>query len=167
MWPTDRFRRKSGDAAPPPETPLVLVGRDGRRRVVHAADAAAHAAGLRIGMPVSKAQALVPGLVVHDAEPDADEMALERLALWALRRYAPIAAADPPDGLVIDTTGADHLHGGEVAMLTTLPSRSEGLASSNDCHEPRSLQRNIAGTIATPRACSMMAQSIDVEGTAE
>jgi protein ImuB len=35
-----------------------------------------------------------------------------------LRRYAPIVAADPPDGLVIDTTGADHLHGGEAAMLT-------------------------------------------------
>ncbi|RVD00775.1 DNA polymerase Y family protein, partial [Mesorhizobium sp. M7A.F.Ca.ET.027.02.1.1] len=123
MWPTDRFRRKSGDAAPPPETPLVLIGRDGRRRVVLATDAAAHAAGLRIGMPASKAQALVPGLIVHDAEPDADEMALERLALWALRRYAPIVAADPPDGLVIDTTGADHLHGGEAAMLTEMVER--------------------------------------------
>lgn len=123
MWPTDRFRRKSGDAAPPPETPLVLIGRDGRRRVVLAADAAARAAGLCIGMPASKAQALVPGLIVHDAEPDADEMALERLALWALRRYAPIAAADPPDGIVIDTTGADHLHGGEAAMLTEMVER--------------------------------------------
>ena len=123
MWPTDRFRRKSGDAAPPPESPLVLIGRDGRRRVVLAADGAARAAGLRLGMPASKAQALVPGLVVHDAEPEADEMALERLALWALRRYAPIAAADPPDGLVIDTTGADHLHGGEVAMLTEMVDR--------------------------------------------
>jgi protein ImuB len=123
MWPTDRFRRKSGDAAPPPETPLVLVGRDGRRRVVLAADAAAHGAGLRIGMPASKAQALVPGLIVHDAEPEADVDALERLALWALRRYAPIAAADPPDGIVIDTTGADHLHGGEAAMLTDIVER--------------------------------------------
>jgi protein ImuB len=123
MWPTDRFRRKSGDAAPPPETPLVLIGRDGRRRVVLAADAAARAAGLRIGMPAGKAQALVPGLIVHDAEPDADEIALERLALWALRRYAPIVAADPPDGLVIDTTGADHLHGGEAAMLTDMVER--------------------------------------------
>jgi protein ImuB len=112
-----------GDTAPSPETPLVLIGRDGRRRVVLAADTAAHAAGLRIGMPASKAHALVPGLIVHDAEPDADEMALERLALWALRRYAPIAAADPPDGLVIDTTGADHLHGGEVAMLTDMVDR--------------------------------------------
>jgi protein ImuB len=123
MWPTDRFRRKSGDAAPRPETPLVLIGRDGRRRVVLAADAAAQTAGLRIGMPASKAQALVPGLIVHDAEPDADEIALERLALWVLRRYAPIVSADPPDGLVIDTTGADHLHGGEAAMLTEMVDR--------------------------------------------
>jgi protein ImuB len=123
MWPTDRFRRKSGGAAPPPETPLVLVGRDERRRVVLAADAAAHSAGLRIGMPASKAQALVPGLIVHDAEPEADVDALERLALWALRRYAPIVAADAPDGLVIDTTGADHLHGGEAAMLADMVER--------------------------------------------
>ncbi|WP_454010761.1 Y-family DNA polymerase [Aquamicrobium terrae] len=123
MWPTDRFRRKSGDAAPPPEAPLVLVGRDGRRRVVLATDAAAQTASLRIGMPASKAQALVPGLIVHDAEPEADVDALERLALWALRRYAPIVAADPPDGLVIDTTGADHLHGGEVAMLGEMVQR--------------------------------------------
>ncbi|MER9876753.1 DNA polymerase Y family protein [Mesorhizobium sp. M0195] len=123
MWPTDRFRRKSGDAAPPPETPLVLIGRDGRRRVVLAADAAAHGAGLRIGMPASKAQALVQGLIVHDAEPEADVDALERLALWALRRYAPIVAADAPDGIVIDTTGADHLHGGEAAMLAEMVDR--------------------------------------------
>ena len=64
-WPTDRLRRKPGAAAPPPEMPLVLVGREGRRRVVLAADAAALRAGLRVGMPATKAQALVAGLVVH------------------------------------------------------------------------------------------------------
>ncbi|HEY9212008.1 MAG TPA: DNA polymerase Y family protein, partial [Ancylobacter sp.] len=117
-WPTDRLRRKSGDAAPPSEVPLVLIGRDGRRRVVHAADLAALRAGLRIGMPVTKAQALVPGLAVVDADPRADADGLERLALWALQRISPIVAADPPDGLVIDSTGADHLHGGEATMLT-------------------------------------------------
>ncbi|OYR25900.1 DNA polymerase IV Pol IV domain protein, partial [Brucella grignonensis] len=31
--------------------------------------------------------------------------------------------ADPPDGLVIDTTGADHLHGGEDVMLSTIVQR--------------------------------------------
>jgi protein ImuB len=112
-----------GDAAPQPDAPLILVGRDGRRRVVLAADAAAQRAGLRIGMPASKAQALVPNLVVRDAEPDADREALDRLALWALRRYAPIIAVDPPHGLVIDATGATHLHGGESAMLTDMVER--------------------------------------------
>ncbi len=112
-----------GDAAPQPDAPLILVGRDGRRRVVLAADAAAQRAGLRIGMPASKAQALVPNLVVRDAEPDADREALDRLALWALRRYAPIVASDPPAGLVVDATGAAHLHGGEQTMLTDMVER--------------------------------------------
>ena len=100
------MRRNLGDAAPPVETPLVLVGREGRRRVVLAADAAALRAGLRVGMAATKAQALVSNLIVMDAEPEADAQALDRLAIWALQRYAPIVAADPPDGLVIDTTGA-------------------------------------------------------------
>ena len=88
-----------------------------------AADAAAQRAGLRLGMPVTKAQALVPGLIVNTANPAADAEALDRLALWALRLYAPIVAADPPDGLVIDTTGAAHLHGGEDAMVTAMIAR--------------------------------------------
>ncbi|OHV22683.1 DNA polymerase Y family protein [Rhizobium sp. RMa-01] len=123
MWSTDRLRRKLGDASPPPETPLVLIGRQQRRRSVVAVDRAAEAAGLRVGMPATKAQALVSGLVVMDADPAADLEALERLVLWALQRYAPIVAADPPDGLVIDTTGADHLHGGEELMLSGMVNR--------------------------------------------
>ncbi|WIM12478.1 MAG: DNA polymerase IV-like protein ImuB [Enhydrobacter sp.] len=91
--------------------------------MVLAADAAAHAAGLRVGMPVTKAQVLVPGLIIQDADPAADAEALERLAVWILQRFAPIAAADPPDGIVIDSTGADHLHGGEPAMLDALIGR--------------------------------------------
>ncbi len=74
-------------------------------------------------MPVTKAQALVPGLVVLDADPGADAEGLDRLALWALQRISPVVAPDPPDGLVIDTTGADHLHGGEAAMLTSIVQR--------------------------------------------
>ncbi|TPJ37172.1 DUF6504 family protein [Mesorhizobium sp. B2-8-3] len=121
-WPTDRVRRKAGNAAPPAEAPLVLIGRDKSRRVVLAADAAALAAGLRPGMPVTKAQALVPGLAIQDADPQADAEALERLAVWMLR-FAPIVAPDPPGGIVIDTTGADHLHGGEAAMLEGMVGR--------------------------------------------
>jgi protein ImuB len=91
--------------------------------VITAADAAARALGLYVGMPATQAQALVAGLVMQDAAPLEDMAALDRLALWALQRFTPIVATDPPDGLVMDTTGADHLHGGEAAMLAGLIDR--------------------------------------------
>jgi protein ImuB len=46
-----------------------------------------------------------------------------------LQRVSPIVAADPPDGLVIDSTGADHLQGGEAAMLETLMGRLSGVTA--------------------------------------
>jgi len=123
-WPTDRLRRKMGAAAPDAAVPLVLVGQTGRRQEVKAANVAAVWAGLRVGMPATKAQALVKELVIHHADPVADAEALERLAVWALR-YSPVVAVDDPDGIVIDATGASHLHGGENAMLTDVISRLE------------------------------------------
>lgn len=68
-------------------------------------------------MPLAQAQALVNGLIIHAAEPHTDAAALERLAQWALKNYSPVVAADPPDGLVMDVTGAAHLHGGESNLL--------------------------------------------------
>ncbi len=122
-WPIDRLRRRLGSSAPPPETPLVLVGRDRRRRVVTAANAAARDLGLQPGMAATQAHALVPGLLTFDADPKEDAAALERLALWALKLYAPVVATDPPDGLMIDASGAAHLHGGESTMLANLVGR--------------------------------------------
>lgn len=112
-------------------------------------DAAARNAGVRIGMPASKAQVLVPGLVNLEMKPIEDVAALERLALWALR-YAPLVAPDPPDGLIIDTSGADHLHGGEEAMLKSLVSRMEesGIAARAavaDAWGDRPCRRSIPG----------------------
>ena len=94
-----------------------MIHREGAKRVVLAVDAAARLAGLRVGMPIAKAQVLVAGLAMRDADPVADAAALERLAVWMLQRFAPVVAADPPDGIVIASTGADHLHGGEQGML--------------------------------------------------
>ncbi len=122
-WSIDRFRRMAGDAAPPPDAPLVLIVRDGSRRLVQAGNAAAFAAGLRVGMPATKAQALVPGLLGEEADLAADARELERLAIWLHQRVAPMVAPDPPAGIVIDTTGADHLHGGEGDMLEAIVGR--------------------------------------------
>jgi len=77
-------------------------------------------------MDATKAQILVPGVVLHEAEPIEDQAALIRLSVWALQRYAPIVAPDSPDGLVIDATGCAHLHGGEAAMLADLRTRLAG-----------------------------------------
>jgi protein ImuB len=49
---------------------------------------------------------------------------LTKLAEKCLR-YAPLAAADPPDGLWIDVTGSTHLHGGETRLLRDLVQRLE------------------------------------------
>lgn len=122
-WPTDRLIRTLGASAPPPDTPLVLVGRDGRKRLILACNAAARAEGVTPGMAVAKAQALVAGLDVRDADPAGDDAALERLAIWALRRYSPIVAADPPDGLRLDMAGASHLLGGEDGFVADLSRR--------------------------------------------
>jgi protein ImuB len=58
-----------------------------------------------------------------DADPLADASALERITLWALSQYSPIVAVDAPDGIVMDTEGADHLQGGEELMLSGIANR--------------------------------------------
>lgn len=103
----------------------MVAARDGPRRLIVAADRAAQAAGLQPGMTVAHAQAMVPGLLVAAADPDGDAAALQRLARWCLR-YAPVAAADPPDGVVIDITGCAPLFGGEAALLADLAARLDG-----------------------------------------
>lgn len=58
-----------------------------------------------------------------DADPVADAVALERITLWALTQYSPIVAIDAPDGIVMDTEGADHLQGGEEPLLIGIANR--------------------------------------------
>ncbi|MBO0902413.1 Y-family DNA polymerase [Jiella sonneratiae] len=132
-FPTDRLRRlrhaRSAGQAPDgmdagaADLPLVLFGREKNRRVVTAADAAARAGGLRVGMAAARATAAVARLEAEEHDPAADAEALVRLAVWILERFSPIVAVDGTDGIVLDSTGADHLHGGEAAMLQTLVRR--------------------------------------------
>jgi protein ImuB len=87
-----------------------------------AADEVALRQGLRPGMPLAKAQVLVPGLRIEDADPAGDIGALERLAFWALR-YSPVVAADTPDGIILDIEGAAHLLGGNEGFARNLHDR--------------------------------------------
>jgi protein ImuB len=104
---------RSGEELKPP---LLLSRRAGNRLLVSAASPEARALGLHPGMAVSQARALVPGLDIRDDDPAADSDLLQRLALFAARRWTPRAAVSPPDGLFLDLGGVAHLFGGEERM---------------------------------------------------
>jgi protein ImuB len=111
---TDRLRRIFKDL--PAGQPLATWTTTGNRRLLAAVDQAAVAQGLHAGQQLADAQAIFPALMLLPAEPVADAAALHALALWG-RRYTPLSAMDPPEGLVLDITGCAHLLGGEAALL--------------------------------------------------
>lgn len=100
--------------------PLALIAETAHGPRIAAVNRAGAEAGVREGVMLADARALCPGLVVHPADPAGDLAFLEHLALWA-QRWGPSSALDlsggRPDGLVVDTSGAAHLFGGEAALL--------------------------------------------------
>jgi len=92
------------------------------RRIVARACERAERAGVRAGMSVSHALALLPGgasgaaVRVEPFTPERDVASLEALAVWAIR-FAPFAAPDEPDGLLLDVTGCEPLYGGPRGLV--------------------------------------------------
>lgn len=86
--------------------------------------------GLRCGQLLTEARALVPDLVVYDADPVADEKALSKLSRWC-GRYTPWttpyteenSVENGLDGVFLDITGCAHLFGGEEALMQDLQIR--------------------------------------------
>ncbi|MDP2258782.1 MAG: DNA polymerase Y family protein [Caulobacter sp.] len=91
-------------------------------RRLYALNDAARAPGLFAGQKATDAAALVPELVTHEADPDADAAALEALCDWCVR-FSPAVAVDGRDGLFLDISGVSHLWAGEQAMADDLLAR--------------------------------------------
>ncbi|MBW8785706.1 MAG: DNA polymerase Y family protein [Novosphingobium sp.] len=114
----DRWRLAEGlapgEGADP--APLALIAETAHGPRIVAGNDAALAAGVRAATMLADARALCPALaaVPHDAAGDL--AFLESLAVWA-QRWGPWSALDPPDGVIVDVTGASHLFGGEAALL--------------------------------------------------
>ena len=133
MWATDRWQQlneslvsKSLVSKSLGAEPLALTD----RRLVYAANEAALGLGIHVGMPVSQAQAMLPGLRVETADPAGDVAALRRLAGWCVR-FSPLAAPCAPDSVWIDVTGCAHLYGGEERLVQAVMERlgEAGLAA--------------------------------------
>src|SRR5678816_1457838 len=92
--------------------PFVLALPDHGRMVITAANAHAQAQGVNVGMVVADARAIIPSLQVFDDEPERAGKLLKALAEWCIR-YTPLAAVDPPQGIILNASGCAHLWGGE------------------------------------------------------
>jgi protein ImuB len=120
-----------GSAAP---EPLAVAEKQGSRTRVMACNAAAAACGVRVGMPVSAAQALAAGLVVNTRDLGAEQESLSGLAAWA-GRFTPAVSLQPPTGLLLEIGSCLRLHRGLDQMLGKVLAGLEemGYASTHAC----------------------------------
>lgn len=117
-------RRASATGASPEDAPpLVLVEKVKGALRLAAVDRAAAAAGLSPGLTLADARARMPVLRTVPHRPDADAALLDRV-LEDFDRFTPMIALDPPNGLMLDVAGCDHLFGGEGGLARAVEARS-------------------------------------------
>jgi protein ImuB len=120
---TDRILRlRRRRKAPPLDVPLVVVGESKSALRIVALDDAAAALGLTLGTALAEARARYPLLEIAHEDATADAALLETLAEQC-RRWTPLVACEPPDGIFLDITGCAHLFGGEEGLLAGLRER--------------------------------------------
>lgn len=98
---------------------FVLRASSHGKIVITALNAIAEAKGLRAGMSLADARAIIPDLNVIDDKPDLAEKLLKRLAEWCIR-FTPVTSIDLPDGLLLEATGCPHLWGGDERYVKTI-----------------------------------------------
>ncbi|MGE5248213.1 MAG: Y-family DNA polymerase, partial [Verrucomicrobiota bacterium] len=96
--------------------PFVMVAGEGGRQVVVAAGPAALAEGLRPGIALSAANALVPGLSVFRRDEAAEAASLTRVAAWA-GRFTPVVSLAPPREALLEVAGSVRLFGGLESLM--------------------------------------------------
>ncbi len=116
--PADRLRRNGAS----PDGAFAFVEKLGGAICLVAVDRQALALGLVPGCTLADARASAPDLAVFDHDPGADHRLIERIA-DGCERYSPMVAIDPPDGLLIDISGCDHLFGGEAGLVCDIEER--------------------------------------------
>ncbi|MDQ6814943.1 MAG: DNA polymerase Y family protein [Bacteroidota bacterium] len=104
------------------DTPFVLRTSSHGRMVVTAANAVAEAKGIHAGMVLADARAIIPEVQVMDDKPEIIEKLLKAIAEWCIR-FTPVAAIDPPDGIILDVSGCSHLWGGDKAYVDEIAKR--------------------------------------------
>jgi len=105
-----------------PEGPIVLVQHGAKGTRISAVGPDGAGQGLWAGMKLTDARAMMPEIHVEQHDTSADHSTLVALANWMLR-YSPAVAMYGDDGFLLDTTGCDHLFGGEHKMALDIKKR--------------------------------------------
>lgn len=81
-------------------------------------------------MMLADARAMTPDLACFPADPEAEAATLTDITDWC-RRFTPLSALDPPDGVMLDVGGAAHLFGGEEKLRGEIETRlaAQGFAA--------------------------------------
>ena len=95
---------------PDPSAPLALVGGPAQLRTLHAVNPAAATAGLRAGMRLTAAHALLPDVAMVDYDPSAETRWQQFLAAWAYR-HSSLVSAQWPGCLVLEVRASFGLLG--------------------------------------------------------
>lgn len=78
--------------------------------------------GIAPGMALADARARVPDLESIAQDGDADARLIGQIA-DDCERYTPSVALDPPDGILLDITGCEHVWDGEAGLVSELAAR--------------------------------------------
>jgi len=104
--------------------PFAVASGGSRPAIVDANDAA-RLAGVKRGMAVAGALALVPALVLRDRDAGAEVRALTNMATWALGFTSTVSIAAPA-AVVAEVGGSERLHGGLDPLVARI---ATGLAA--------------------------------------
>jgi len=103
----------------PATTPRAVVEVQGQTQFLVAACQNAQRFGVRAGMSVAAALALIPGLATQLRDVNREQQLLEKIATRA-HRFTPRVSLVPPDGLVLEVKGSLHLFGGPQELSQAL-----------------------------------------------
>ena len=103
----------------PGTRPVAVVDLERNGKVVRACDAAVHTAGVRAGMSINAALALVPGLHALARDVRRERQLLEAVAQRGLR-FTPRVSLELPDGVLLEVRGSLRLFGGARQLCARL-----------------------------------------------
>lgn len=104
--PLDVFARGSADTRP-----RVVIERRGSRQQVHLCNTRAAHAGVRPGMTLSSAHALIQSLETCERDTKKERAALEHIAAWAMG-FTSFVSLSLPQSLLLEVGGSLALFGG-------------------------------------------------------